>query len=654
MKIQTPKEMYPHLLSPISLGPITLSNRAVVPSHSMGFTTERGTVGERYIEYLRERAIGGAAMIGMGSAPVHKRTKFNIMHPWMWEDYVVESLAKAADSVQSAGSHLCMMLWHAGHNVSHFEGSRAIGPSAVPAPLIAEVPKVMNKKDIREVVDSYRTAARRCVEAGLHAIEIQTSSDYLLGSFLSPRLNRRSDEYGGSVENRCRIIIEVLEAVREEAGSNIAVGVRTSAAHLIPTDPDGYGVEDSLAAMKHLDSHALVDWVNIMTASHWNFPAMISPMHYPRLQIVDIAAQFKKDLSVPVIVAGRIRSPEEAEDVIAAGKTDIIAMARSFIAEPHWMRKVMSGNREQIRPCMSCNQACLGFAFRQIPSSCVINPRAGREFELEEPQPTTMPKEISIIGAGPAGLECARVAAVRGHNVTLYEAQDRLGGDMRLAADSPNRSEMRGALDWWESELIRLGVEIRTGERVENPESLDADTVVWAIGAQTAITGVWRNRPQLYDGIPGTANCPHGRDILSQKKSVSGNVLIISEENGWPSVSVTETIATQANVSSVTVTTDQTVLGLPDLQFTGEIGDITARLDKAGVTVHTTTLIASVENGMATTLGGQSLGPFESIVLCTGTVGTEIPDGVTPIGDCVSPKSIWAAVTEGTELGRTL
>lgn len=648
------QQSFPNLFKPIALGPMQLPHRVVIPGHSMLLEDPHGIVGERYQGYLAERAAGGAALVTMGSAPVHANSKQAWPHTWLWTDTVCEGLAKAADAVHAEGSKLSVILWHGGHNLSHLQGIVPRAPSAIPSPDSGDIPKAMTQADIDELIQAYAEAARRCSDAGLDAVEVQTSSNYLLGSFLSPRLNRRSDAYGGPLENRVRIVVQVLEAVRGAVKDGVAVGVRTSAEHLIPNDPDGYSLDHSIAAMRALTELGLTDWVSVMTGSHWGFEEMISPMNFPRAQLADHAAKFKAALDVPVIVAGRIRTPEEAEAVIANEQADVVAMARSFIADPHWMAKVARGEADTIRPCMSCNQGCLGFAILGRGGSCVINPRAGREHELPAVQQAKFTKNIAVVGGGPAGLEAARVAAQRGHRVTLYEAETVLGGALALLAGAPEREEMQGPIEWWTAELARLGVEVRLGTRVESAARLSADTIVWATGATAGISGVWRNRPQLVEGIPGTANLPHSRDILAGRASAKGKVLVIDEESGWPAVAAVEALNAAAEVESVTVTTDRLLLGLPMLQYSVEIGLVTRRLRAAGVNVIPTTLIAKVEGGVATTTQGEELGPFDTIVLSTGPEALPVPEGVEAIGDCITPRTIWAAVTDGMELGRRL
>ena len=357
---------------------------------------------------------------------------------------------------------------------------------------------------------------------------------------------------------------------------------------------------------------------------------------------------------MPVTVAGRIRSPDEAEAIVANGQADIVAMARTFIADPDWVVKVRRGEEQRIRPCMSCNQVCLGFATLGLPAGCNINAAAGREFELPRRTRAPRPRRIAVVGAGPAGLECARVAARRGHAVTLHEASDRLGGEMRLAAQCPHRGEMLPVLEWWERELSRLGVRVEFYAEIDGPASLDADEVVWATGGSPGWTWLWRNRPRLTGGIPGAENLPHGRDILAGKEAVSGSVLVIDEEGNWPAVNLVESLAAMDGVRGVAVATASALFGDPELSLTGELPLVARRLKSAGVELHGSTFVREVRGDTAISVDGEILGPFDAMVLSMGTVANTVPDGVIAIGDCLAPRSIWAAVQDGARLALSL
>jgi len=650
----TPQNLYPNLFSPINLGPVKLQHRVIIPGHSMVHGDSSGLISERYHAYLVTRAEGGAALVGIESAPIHPHSLTWTGQLEMWRDEIVDSLSRTAEAVHKAGSKLSIILWHGGHNVSFMRGAVALAPSAIPSVQIGEVPKVISTAEIRDIISFYAAAAERCAKAGIDVIEVQTASDYLLGSFISPQLNHRTDEYGGSVTKRCRIVLEVLEAIRKKVPATVAVGLRTSVGHYIPGDPEGYGIDDSLPAMVAIAESGLTDYVSVMSGSNAAMAETISPMTYPRAQVATQAAQFKQALPVPVTVAGRIRTPEEAEAIIASGQADIVAMARTFIADPNWVTKVQHGEKDRIRPCMSCNQICLGMASRMLPAGCNINPAAGRELEIPAPTMSSTSKTIVVVGGGPAGLECARMAAERGHKITLYEASAQLGGAMRLAAQSPYREEMLPALDWWERELELLDVNVQLNKFIDDPKTLDADEIIWATGGVSGWTWLWRNRPRLVNGIPGAQDLPHGRDIMTGVKVVAGNVLVIDEEGNWPAVNLVESLAANDAISSVTVATESALFGAPDLSLTGELPMVTRRMKQAGIKLLTSTLVKEISNKNAVTVDGDSIGPFDTMVLSMGAAANHVPDGVKAIGDCLAPRTIWSAVQDGARLAQTL
>lgn len=651
--MSTASERYPNLLSPISVGPMRLRHRAMMSGHGMHLGDGTGRVSDALRAYLVERALGGAALIGTESAPVHATSRNDFLSINLFDASVVNSLRRLADDVHEAGAKLSIILWHGGHNVSFVNGSHALAASPIPN-LSREVPREISKKEILEIVKAYGQAAARCKEAGFDAVEVQTATSYLLGSFLSPAMNHRTDEYGGSFENRLRIVRQILQEIRSSAGGEMAVGVRTSTSHHIPNAPVDFFIEDSIAAMQALSEEGLVDWISILSGSRWARHETVPPMHIPRNHLFEEGKRYRRAVSVPVVIAGRIRTAADAEKIIAEGSADIVAMARTWIAEPEWALKVEQDREETIRPCMSCSQACAGFAFRGLPGTCVINPAAGRELTLGRPARSDHAKRIAIIGGGPAGLEAARVAALRGHRVVLYEADSRLGGQMHLAAGAPNRSEMLPAIDWWERELRRHQVEIVLEHPVPLSASLDVDETVWAVGGEPWHTAVWRLRPYLKDGIPGTERLPHGRQVMSGTSRVGGSVLIIDEEGGWPAISLAEYLHSLSGVSAITVVTSERFWGESDLNLTFELDAVTARIRRAGIAVIAGTVVHEVADGCAQTSSEERLGPYDSIVLSTGTRSRAFPEDAAAAGDCLAPRGIWAATHDAAVLARQI
>ena len=645
--------LYPNLFSPIELGPMTLKNRATMSAHGMHLGDGRGGVSDALHAYVVARAKGGASLLGTESAPIHDTTRNNFLAVNLFDDAVVPSLARLADAVHEAGAKISIILWHGGHNVSFTGGRAAVAVSPIPN-LDGETPKQLTAREIAEIIKAYGQAAARCREAGLDAVEVQTATSYLLGSFLSPAMNHRTDTYGGSFENRMRIVRDVLQEVRTAAGGAMAVGVRTSTSHHIPNAPVDYTLEESLQTMKVISNEGLVDWVSLISGSRWAGHETIPPMHRPRNQLSVEGKLFRSTIGVPVFIAGRIRSPEDAEALIAGGNADVIAMARTWIAEPEWARKIEEDRVASIRPCISCSQGCAGFAFRGLPGTCVLNPAAGRELQIGPVSSAPKPKTIAVVGGGPAGLEAARVAALRGHRVTLYEATDQLGGQMRVAAHAPHREEMQPALDWWERELRQMQVDIRFGEKIEAGASLPADEVIWAVGGEPWHTAVWRLRPYLKDGIPGASELAHGREVLERKREASGAVLIIDEEGGWPAISLAETLVEAPGITSVTVATTERTWGESALTFTRELGDVRARVLDVGITLLEGVQVAEVQGNSVLLVSGEELGPFDTILLATGTRARAYPEDANAVGDCVAPRGIWAATHDAAKLARTV
>jgi 2,4-dienoyl-CoA reductase-like NADH-dependent reductase (Old Yellow Enzyme family) len=651
------RERYPRLLSPLRIGPVELAHRAVMSAHGMGLGAGGPGVSDRYRAYLVERARGGAAMVGVESAPVHRTTFSRSLVIRLDEDASIASLARLADDVHAAGARIAITLWHGGHKDGALRGAWSVAPSAVPG-MMGDVPRVLTRAGIAEIVDAYGAAAARCRRAGFDVLEVQTATDYLLGSFLSPALNHRDDEYGGPLENRARIVREVLAAVRAAAGAGVAVGVRCSARHDIPGATVDYTLEESVAAMAHLDAAGLVDYVSVMAGSAWAEGVSIPALHHPRACLAEDAATFRRALRVPVIVAGRIRAAAEAERIIASGQADAVAMARTWIAEPEWGLKLRTGREAEIRPCVSCNQGCVGHVFRGVPGTCVLNPRAGREQDWPSPapRPAALPLRVAVVGGGPAGLETARLAVLMGHRVTLHEASGELGGQWRLAALAPGRSELGLSLQWWAAELGRLGVDVRLHDRVDPNRPCTADRIVWAVGARPAQTAVWRLRPFLRDGIAGAGSLRHGRELLAGAiEAPSGRVAVIDEEGGWSAIALAAMLCAARTVERVDWFTPDPAFATATAAIsfeTAALSWLAAAQREQRLVIHKRQISQVIENKNIISSDGQAHGPFASVLLSTGTAANPWPDepGALAAGDCIAPRGLWSATSDAWRL----
>lgn len=641
-------ERYPHLFCPLKIGPLQLKNRALMSAHGMGLGDGVVGVSDRYRAYLVARAAGGAGMVGIESSPVHPTTVSRSLLVRLDRDSVIPSLARLADEVHALDSRLAITLWHGGHKDTTLRVPYAVAPSPIPN-MMGEVPRELTRREIMDIVRGYGAAAKRCREAGLDCLEVQTSTDYLLGSFLSPALNHRLDEYGGSLTNRTRIVVEILSAVRDAAGPDVAVGVRTSACHAIPNAPVDYTIDESIASMSLLAERGLVDYVSVMAGSAWAEGASIPTSDYALAPLAPDAARFKRALSVPVFVTGRIRTAVEAEAIIANRQADALAMARTWIAEPQWLNKIASDREAEITPCFSCNQGCVGHVFRGIPGSCVINPRAGNEYATAEPTATQRRETIAVIGAGPAGLEAARLAAMSGFAVTICEAANEIGGQWRLAASVPERAELGLAIEWWRVELERLGVTIEFGKEVASNAPPAATHVIWAIGAASGCTATWRLRPYLRAGIPGAEACVHAREVLAGAVQIRGNVAVVDEEGGWPSLTLVAKLLAMATVTRVTVFTTERAFGTAATATTFEANALAKLLAKGQtrLKVYSSKVIQTIDKSNDKYfIDRDTSNSFESVVLATGTAARPVPDGALAIGDCVAPRGLWSATSD--------
>jgi len=356
----------------------------------------------------------------------------------------------------------------------------------------------MTKGMIDEIVEAYAAAAVRCEAAGLHGVEVHCAHGYLVQQFLSPNANRRTDEYGGSFENRARFLMDVMRAVRAATGPNFAVGARLS--------PDGASggvhLDDNQNVIPLLEEEGLVDFINVSQGSYYAFPKMIGGMHEPVGYEMDLSEQITRIATVPTMVTGRVRTLEEADQIVRTGGADLCGMTRAHIADPDIVIKTQEGREEEIRPCIACNQGCVGNLLGPAGRmGCVVNPGVGFELSVGDDHIGTaeVAKKVLIIGGGPAGMEAARVAALRGHQVTLAEATTELGGMVNFAAKLPKRHGIADLTVWLEAEIYRLGVDVRLSTYLEAGDvaAFGADHVIVATGSSPRMDGVQVTNPGL-------------------------------------------------------------------------------------------------------------------------------------------------------------
>ncbi len=528
----------PHtaIFQPLQLRHKTLRNRIVFGAHTANMSVN-GLPGERHRGYYEERARGGAAMIVVEPVPVHAAavlTRGNFLHG---TDEIIPHFRKVTDAVHAHGAVICHQLYHVGQ---HGDGDNsyhaAWSPSGLPSFHDSDGSHAMTEAEIEETIQGYVEAARRARDSGFDGIELFSAYNALPDQFWLPFNNRRDDRWGGSFENRMRFSRTILERIRRMAGDDFIVGM---AVNMDPTSPVSQTIEQLQEIVAWHDERHLMDYVTCGTGSYFNHTGIIPNVFYADKLGAPHAEALKKVVKhARVQCEAHIRTPDNAEAVVKSGQADMVSIVRGQIADPHWVAKARAGRADDVRPCLSCNQMCWGRRYRDYWISCLINPSAGREFEWggDRFTPAAKPRRILVVGGGVAGMEAARVAAERGHKVTLAEASDRLGGQFRLAGLQPRRHQIIDYIEWLERQLTRLQVQVMLNAPMDADEvkAFGADEVIVATGAQPDLKGFQRGLPQ-FDALPGVerGNVVSAEDVMARRATPGKRVIMLDETANW-------------------------------------------------------------------------------------------------------------------------
>ncbi|RKD68141.1 2,4-dienoyl-CoA reductase [Sinobaca qinghaiensis] len=505
---------YPALLSPISINQLVLPTKVMMGSMHVGLEGEENGLEKMKAFYVR-RAREHVGLIVTGGAAVTPEGSGGANFMSLYQDKDIEQWTELTEAVHEAGGRIAVQLFHAGrYAYKALTGLDPVSASALQSSINPDVPVELSEENIQRTIQAFSDAAVRAKKSGFDAVEIMGSEGYLLNQFMSPLTNHRTDQWGGSFENRLRFPLTVAEAVRRAVGPDYPVIFRMSGLDLM----EGSTTEEETIIWAGKLEEAGMDALNIGIGWHESRTPTIT-MKVPRNYFTPVAASIKKRVTIPVITSNRINNPEDAEAILQEDKADIVSMARPFLADPEIITKAINGRPEEINTCIACNQACLDHVFENKSASCMVNPEAGRELTFIINK-AAAPKNILIIGAGPAGLEAARVSALKGHHVTLADEKDEIGGQLLYARTVPGKSEFNETLRYYSFQLKKLGVSIQLGTSIsaEHPLVQKADDIILASGIlprQPKIKGMETHTVFSY------------RDVFEGNAELQGSIVMI-------------------------------------------------------------------------------------------------------------------------------
>ncbi len=650
--------MTQQLLSETRIGPVSVRNRMVftapAPSYA-GLDENANRPTEDLAEYWQYLARGGVGLLITEAQSVHPASTPNPRTVENVSDDIIPPYRRVADAVHDGGARIIGHLWHAGFlGAPGYRNLPLWAPSAVRAPMGALVPAggggvpyEMTRADIHEVVQAFASAARRLAQATFDGVEVNVANGFLLAEFLSPKVNRRDDEYGGSIENRCRVVVETVKAVREAVGPGLAVGVRLSAD---PYIEPGLVDSDLPDIARYLSGAVPLDYINLM-------PALLPDASFPQGAGAELALAVKLAASVPVIYNGLLTDPAVAETLVGERGIDLVGMTRAILADPQLPSKVQSGESDQVRTCIACNQTCAGGTAGLMAMAspyCLLNPMPAEVERLSRTRDGEG-RKLLVIGAGLAGMEAARLASRRGFSVTIWERDTDIGGQVRLIASLPQRAPFQEAVEFYRRQLGPLGVALQLGREatVEAVEAFNPDAVIVATGSTPAMPAWFHARDgDSRDGAPLDV-----RAVLSGKVELGQRVIIAMAEvdYGYQALPVAELLADRGHEVTVVSTAFEPCMN-QDF-FTSE--QVYRRLLRKRVRLVPITEVVGMRGGEVDirniyTRKTGSLAADSVVVSYGGVANDTLFDqlqgrrtNVFSTGDCVSPRDIAGAISDG-------
>ena len=637
---------YPHLLSPVGLGPVTLRNRVISTSHQTGLVHDHLPTAELEA-YHEARARGGAAAVFLEATAVHASGLLTAHTIGGFRPEIVDAYRRLADRVHAHGARLFVQLFHGGREqISSSPKAPAVAPSAVPSLRFKCEPRALTVREIGALIEGYATAAAHAADGNVDGVEVSISHGYLPAQFLSALSNRRDDGYGGAPAGRRRFAVEVLEAIRATAGDRLAVGARLSADELAP---GGLGPAACAEVAAELHGRGLVDFISLVLG-HSAFPAastwIAPPPPVPANAIAQPAAAIRAAVPGARLVATtRVVDLAAAERLVAGGAADVVGMTRALIADPELVAKAVGGRAAEVIECVGCNQACIGHYHAGVPIGCAVNARTGREATLHR-RSTARPRDVLVIGAGPAGAAAALEAAGAGDRVTVLEREAEIGGQLRLAGLAPAHTEM------WEryrrsttARLDAAGVAIHTGVTADASAAEDFDLVVLATGARPYLPAVPAGGPAVLSAW----------EAIADPGALTGPVLIADWGAAWEGLDAAERLAgarLTVTLACAAPLPGETLHQYQRNLYLGRLDDL-----KVEILHHHELALDGPAAALRHVFSGRErpLPPVATLVLAQGRApadelwaALEDHPGAVRAGDVLGPRTLEEAVLEGT------
>ncbi|MCF8024435.1 MAG: NAD(P)/FAD-dependent oxidoreductase [Desulfobacteraceae bacterium] len=642
--------MFPHTFSSLRVGAIEVKNRLFMAPMGSNYADEHGQVTDQLIHYYNARAVGGIGMITVEGAYPAMGGRVLARQLSLDKDDVIEGLGRLAENIHKEEAKAAIQILHAGRQTREAVcGQKPVAPSPIPCPVCQETPHELTHPEIEEIIESHAQAALRARKAGFDAVELHCAHGYLLNQFLSPYSNHRTDAYGGSTENRTRMVVRIIEQIRNITDSGLVLGCRMSADEFVP---HGLDLDESIRIAEILEAAGL-DYLSISGGVYESIQRVIPPIYIPPGSLVHLAHGIKKAVNIPVATVGGFTDPEMIEQVLRDQKADMVILGRALLADPDFAVKAEQGQLQNIIPCVNCNNCRRRDLRPQI--NCMMNYQTGRENETKL-RPSPIRKKVLVVGGGPAGMEAARVARIRGHQVTLIEKTDRLGGQMNLAALPPGKERFAKVPEYIEKQIRDIGVQVKLNceADITTIQALHPTVLISATGAEPAI-------PDIED-LEKTSYHFAG-NVLQDLKAAALGVRILILGGGQVGCELAKLLLANHKTVYVVEISDRLAADME----AGSRNVLLEALFSWGdhFQPHTSTEIANISSSSTIQLRSNAqvfeIRDIDTVIIAAGArpclpfqKDAPLAENIYIIGDANQPRSALEAIHEGYQIGAAI